>query len=116
ADAHLDSAFNAAGFYAAGQRVAVVESAECGFYDANQAFSGTRINYEVEPKTCRDNYDCKVGLGKFSNATVMCMDIGRGNGKQCLVVHGSEVAGAIMPSRDGNLYGAAQAELFYPNR
>ena len=112
-----DSEFNALGFFARGQKVGIVESAECRLFSEHDAFqfsgapSSPKVMYEVSPRSCTVDGDCGVCDG---------IEPAAGNHRcvsgQCVVGHASSVASVVSASNDGVRNAAAEAQLFYPNR
>ena len=83
----VDAAFNEAGYYGAGQRVAIFEDVgNCTLNEQHEAFQ-------------------HVAGVVYSNPTP----------EQCAASHGTNVASVISGSNDGVRCGAAEVELYYPN-
>jgi subtilisin family serine protease len=88
------------GYYGAGQRVAIYDDANddpwvypgpCGLYEDHEAF-------EFLYTPCSG-----------------CSKVQYSNFPECQARHGTEVAGVISASVDGNKCGAAEVEFYYPN-
>jgi hypothetical protein len=128
-DPQINTTYNAMGYYADGQKIGFVEAADCGIYDAHEAFQftgngaghATGIVYQVEPNTCSANTDCGVCNGSFPYNPLFssfgrCVDLGRGHGTQCLDYHLNEVTSSTVAARGGTKFGASDATIYFPNQ
>lgn len=112
-----ETEFNTLGYYARGQRVGIVESAQCRLYSEHDSMqfagapSGPKVVYEDTIKSCTTDSDCTVCDGyQVSASNHKCVS------SQCVVDHASSVASVVTASNDGTRHGAAEARLYYANK